>query len=230
MPRLHLPTPSPIDVLPVRARFTWELIRRPLSGVAESADACWIHEEGGGLVAAVAHPVGYEATGPGLAARAIEVVQREGAAPFGRVFARAHAALLGSRGVSLALVRIGGRRLEFLSVGTIRGTIDDGVARVLPVQAGIVGEGSVIAPAPVTASWRHAAVLLLTRDGVVESWADSPAGAASLTTAAIVRALIGPRGRPPDDGTMIVIRGTHDGSWTAARRQGGRTAGSSDSP
>ncbi|MEO8449415.1 MAG: hypothetical protein ABI647_06475 [Gemmatimonadota bacterium] len=188
------------------SRFTWEAIRRPLATVAEPADACWIEAGPGRLVAALAHPIGHEAGGPQLAARAIDIVRTASDASLRAAAAAVHAALVGTRGVSLALIRIEGGSLEFLSIGTIRGAVDDGAATVLPTQPGIVGVGAAIAPAPVITAWSRGSVLLLTRDGVIESWAALPHGASRLTTGAILRRLSGARGRPPDDGTAIVFR------------------------
>jgi hypothetical protein len=121
--------------------------------------------------------------------------------------------LAGTVGASALVARIRPteERLDFCGVGRLRALMvaPRSGALELASNPGVLGIGRPIVPHGSVFPWTRDSLLVLASDGVVDQWDLSRVRAfARAPLAEVVRGLIEPFGRVPDDVTLMVIRET----------------------
>jgi phosphoserine phosphatase RsbX len=195
-----------------RPSLTWGVASRPLPGETESGDTYVVAELPESILLAVVDGLGHGSEAADAAALAAATIRSCAEQPLGAIVHRCHAALLGSRGVVLTVVRIDlDGTLSWLGVGNAAGLVwrwrgGGFVIRSLaPLAQGVVGSNL-----PTLHEKRlrmlEDDVLVLGSDGIdeIELW--SSCLLAAPTDAA--DALLGERARADDDALALVARYT----------------------
>jgi hypothetical protein len=191
--------------------FQWEVLVAPLPGVREPTDAHWIGESKGTLTAVLARGQGQGQSALTASNLAVAVLRTHATDPPTGLMARAHGRLADTVGASalIARIRASEERLDFCGVGRLRAVLvaPRGGALELVSGPGVLGIGRAVAPRGAVFPWTRDSLLVLASDGVVDHWDLSRARAfARAPLAEVVRGLIEPFGRVPDDVSLVVIR------------------------
>jgi hypothetical protein len=195
----------------VLGAFQWEVFVAPLPGVREPTDAHWIGESKGTLTVVLARGQGQGQSALTASNLALAVLRTHANEPPTALLSRAHARLADTVGASALIARIrpGEERLDFCGVGRLRALLVAPRAGALELasRAGVLGVGRAIVPHGSVFPWTRDSLLVLASDGVVDQWDLSRVRAfARAPLAEVVRGLIEPFGRVPDDVTLVVIR------------------------
>ncbi len=194
----------------VLARFQWQVLATPLPGVRELTDAHSVAESRGALTALLIDGHGQGQSALATSRTALAAVRPNLDQPPAIMFARTHGRLLDTPGVSLVCARISaaGERLDFCGIGRLHAVL---VARSRVVSLasvpGVLGVGRSVPPRPLVLPWTRESLLVLASDGLVDRWDLGRVHCfARAPLAEVVRGLIQPFQRVPEDVTLIVIR------------------------
>jgi len=195
----------------VLGAFRWEIFFAPLPGVREPTDAHWIGESKGTLTVVLARGQGQGQSALTASNVALGVLRTHANDPPSALLARAHARLADTVGASALIARIrpSEERLDFSGVGRLRAMLVAPRAGALELVSGpgVLGIGRAVAPHGSVFPWTRDSLLVIASDGVVDQWDLSRVRAfARAPLAEVVRGLIEPFGRVPDDVTLMVIR------------------------
>jgi hypothetical protein len=191
--------------------FQWEVFVAPLPGVREPTDARWIGESRGTLTAVLARGQGQGQSALTASNVAMGVLRTHATDPPSALVARAHTRLADTVGASavIARIRASEERLDFCGIGRLRALLVAPRAGALELASGpgVLGVGRAVAPHGSVFPWSRDSLLVLASDGAVDQWDLRRVRAfARAPLAEIVRGLIEPFGRVPDDVTLMVIR------------------------
>lgn len=189
----------------------WAVAVRPIAGETLSGDDWLVAESDTGALIGVVDGLGHGEPASTAARRALNVVADNPAQSLDRLLAMCHAALEGTRGGAMTLVRIGfDGSLQWLGVGNVgaylvrMGTMGTAVAQAAMLRGGILGH---TLPAPLRV--RETAMLpgdllLVGTDGLVTGFEGS--ADLSMPTAHVVGDILRHCAKDTDDALVLAVR------------------------
>lgn len=199
-------------VFPAKRRMAVAGIALPKPGETACGDA-WAMASGtngtDSITIGVADGLGHGPAAATASAAAARVLSASGDTPLERVLEDAHGALRPTRGAAVGIARIHPqlRRVDFIGVGNIAGTIadEDGMRKTVSLP-GIVGH-EMRKLQTFSYPWSPGSVLVLHSDGLSANWSMKPYPGLLQHDAALMAAVLyRDHGRGTDDATVVVVK------------------------
>ncbi|WP_324788777.1 SpoIIE family protein phosphatase [Streptomyces sp. H51] len=194
------------------ARWRFGGVNVPYGGDGESGDA-WTVAPGPALAALVVDGLGHGSGAAAASRAAVTAFERHPVTDLERFVRQAHEAMRGTRGgvLGTCLIDAGRGELSYAAVGNITGRVYTGARSVhLLDRPGTLGTHL---PVPGTriqrCPWEPGSALVLVSDGIRSGWNLEEHPLLTRRHPAIVAAVVQRDfGRPTDDATVLVVRGT----------------------